>query len=84
MDDGAQEGEFPASPPKAVFPVLPVGVENPNCVPISRANEREACTTRASISTCCDFRSSWRSKLSILGIEEGISRMIRVFERMSA
>src|SRR5579862_2703982 len=32
----------------------------PNCVPMSRAKLREACTTRASISTCCDRRSSWR------------------------
>src|ERR1700687_1592182 len=30
----------------------------PNCVPISKAKEREAATTRASISTCCDLRSS--------------------------
>src|SRR6266576_4133565 len=28
----------------------------PNCVPISNAKEREAETTRASISTCCDLR----------------------------
>src|SRR5262252_7588953 len=27
----------------------------PSCVPMSCANERDADTTRASISTCCDF-----------------------------
>ncbi len=36
-------------------------------VPISRENERLAATTRASISTCCDLRSSWRSRLSRTG-----------------
>ena len=37
----------------------------PSSVPISWAKERDAETTRASISTCCDLRSSWRIRLSI-------------------
>ena len=49
----------------------------PNCVPISRENVRFAATTRASISTCCDFRSSCRIRLSSTGSVLGISRMIR-------
>src|SRR5258708_39042069 len=73
--------------PTAEFPpntLPPDCVENANSVPIFRAKEREAWTTRASISTCCDFRSSWRNKLSIFGIEEGMSLTISVFERASA
>ena len=55
-----------------------------NCVPISRAKMRFAATTRASISTCCDLRSSWRRRLSITGKVPGMSRMIKVLERSSA
>src|ERR1700675_4704428 len=45
------------SPPNTDRPPVVVPA-NPSCVPRSRAKEREAETTRASISTCCDLRSS--------------------------
>src|SRR5258708_278155 len=62
------------------FVVLPA---KPNCVPISKAKEREAATTRASISTCCDLRSRLRIRLSMIGMTDGMSRMISWFERSS-
>src|SRR5438477_7508146 len=52
-------------PPKTL---LPVDVAKASCVPISWAKERDADTTRASISTCCDLRSSCARKLSIVGM----------------
>src|SRR5208282_5418860 len=73
----------PDVPPKTLL-LLGFAAARPNCVPISREKERLAATTRASISTCRDFRSSWRIRLSITGIVLGTSRMIRVFERSSA
>src|SRR5690242_382999 len=46
------------SPPKIDRPLV-VSPAKPSCVPMSSANERDAETTRASISTCWDFRSNW-------------------------
>ena len=63
--------------------LLPLEVANASCVPMSRAKERDAETTRASISTCCDLRSRLRIRLSMIGMTDGISRMISWFERSS-
>src|ERR1700722_3142732 len=68
--------------PPTTFPLSPKAYAS--CVPSSRANERVVCTTRASISTCNDLRSIWRSRLSTFGIDEGMSLIIRVFDRTSA
>src|SRR5439155_6041074 len=63
------------TPEKSERPPVVVPAK-PSSVPMSWANERDAETTRASISTCCDLRSSCRIRLSITGIVIGISRMI--------
>ena len=65
-------------PPTAGEPLnserpLVVVPAKPSSVPMSCANERDAETTRASISTCCDLRSSWRIRLSIVGMTDGMS-----------
>src|SRR5438445_10485888 len=70
------------SPPIIDRPLV-VCPAKPNCVPISKAKERDAETTRASISTCCDLRSSWRIRLSRTGMTDGMSRMMIWFERSS-
>src|SRR5260370_41656659 len=71
-----------ASPPKRVRPPVMVPAK-PSSVPMSCAKERDAETTRASISTCCDLRSRLRIRLSMFGMTEGMSRMISWFERSS-
>src|ERR1700685_3153937 len=78
-------GLGPAAPPTTFWLCCVLAAPaKANCEPISRENDRLAATTRASISTCCDLRSSCRIRLSITGSVLGISRMIRVFERLSA
>src|SRR6267378_7699859 len=68
------------SPPRKDRPLVVLPAK-PNCVPISSAKERDAETTRASISTCCDLRSRLRIRLSIVGMVDGMSRMMSWFER---
>src|SRR5260370_3223710 len=70
------------SPPATDRPFV-VRPAKPNWVPISIAKDRDAATTRASISTCCDLRSRLRIRLSRIGMTEGMSRMMSWFERSS-
>src|ERR1700719_486902 len=78
-------GLVPTAPvPENRLRPLLLAAANANWVPISREKVRFAATTRASISTCCDLRSSCRIRLSRTGRTLGISRIIRVFERLSA
>src|SRR5919108_4052842 len=86
VDTPGMNGRNIGLAPTAELPpntLLPVDVANASCVPMSCAKERDADTTLASISTCCDLRSSCDLKLSMVGITEGMSRMIRVFEQSS-
>src|SRR5574337_98073 len=76
-------GPTAEEPAKMERPLVDV-VPNPNCEPMSRAKERDAATTPASIYTCCALRSSWRIRLSTAGSTEGMSRMMMVLERSSA
>src|SRR5246127_5154370 len=73
----------PPVPDQMLRPLL-LAAAKANWVPISREKLRFAATTRASISTCCDLRSSCRIRLSRTGRTLGISRIISVFERLSA
>src|SRR5712692_5657891 len=59
------------SPPITDRPFV-VRPAKPNCVPISKAKDRDAETTRASISTCCDLRSRLRIRLSRTGMTDEI------------
>src|SRR5260370_8214029 len=70
------------SPPATDRPFV-VRPAKPNWVPISIAKDRDAATTRASISTCCDLRSRLRIRLSRIGMTEGMSRMMSWVERSS-
>src|ERR1700744_1715010 len=73
----------PPVPDQMLRPLL-LAAAKANWVPISREKLRFAATTRASISTCCDLRSSWRMRLSKTGRTLGMSRIISVFDRASA
>src|SRR5229473_2469868 len=86
VDTPGMNGRNIGLTPTAELPpniLLPLEVANASCVPMSWAKERDADTTRASISTCCDLRSNWRIRLSITGIVDGMSRMMSWLERSS-